>query len=369
MPLTKHDELTCHQTVSTFDHPDTSDRAWTEKLWCNVHDTTGKLVLATGLGVYPNRNVMDGYGCVNIDNTRQHNVRVSRELRPRIDELTVGPLAYEVLEPFRRIRVALGENAHGLSYDLEFLGAFQPGEEQPHFGRMHGRTFVHSCRYAQSGRARGWVKVGGERYTIDESTSFAQRDHSWGIRLGVGAPEQGVQAQDISTFTGMLINWLTFQLADRAFSFYLIERADGTIERLTGWMLPRLESASRPVEITGVEHDFQYHERSARMRSGRMVFHCADGSRHELALRELTTMYLRGGGYAGTKGYTHGLWMGPSWEDGEVWEVGDRKVADEVHGLDDTVVEVRCGDEVGYGIIENMILPPFPKYGFGPPRR
>jgi len=35
-----------------------------------------------------------------------------------------------------------------------------------------------------------------------------------------------------------------------------------------------------------------------------------------------------------------------------------------MHGLDDTVVEVRMGNEVGYGIVENLILPPFPKYGY-----
>jgi len=47
MILTKHDELPCHQIASTFDHVMDSDRAWTEKFRCNVHDTTGKLVVAT----------------------------------------------------------------------------------------------------------------------------------------------------------------------------------------------------------------------------------------------------------------------------------------------------------------------------------
>ena len=35
-----------------------------------------------------------------------------------------------------------------------------------------------------------------------------------------------------------------------------------------------------------------------------------------------------------------------------------------MRGLEDTVVEVRCGGETGHGIIENLVLPPFPKYGF-----
>ena len=367
MPLTRFDELTCHQTVSTFDHPETSDRAWTEKIWCNVHDTKGRIVLATGFGVYPNRNVMDGYACVNVDNRRQHNLRVSRELRPRIDEVAVGPIRYEVTEPFRRIRVACGENTHDLSFELDFLGRFQPAEEEPQHKRSHGRVCVNTCRYAQLGRARGWIKVAGERYTVDEETFCAARDHSWGVRMGVGAPEQGVQAQDVADFTGMMINWIALQLPDKAITLYLIERADGHVERLTGHVVG--PEADRPaVPIIAVDHDYKFHEHSARMRSGRLVLRCADGASYTIETRELTTMYLRGGGYLGCKGVTHGLWMGPEWEDGEVWEVADRKVADQAHGLDDTVVEVRCGDEAGWGIVENLVLPPFPRYGFELPR-
>jgi len=361
--LTDHDELTCHQTVSTFDHPGSSDRAWTEKIWCNVHDTTGELVLATGFGVYPNRNVMDGFACVRVGG-QQSNIRLSRELRPRIAELALGPLSYRVEEPYRRIRVALDENARGLSFDLTFNGRLQPAEEKPQFGRMNGRLFVNTCRYAQLGRARGWVKVGDRRFELDEEQHFAQRDHSWGIRMGVGAPEQGVQGQDIDAFRAMMINWLTVQFPDWGAQCYYIERADGKPVNLSGAVVGRLGQGVAPRSVVRVEHDFHYHPRSARMASGSMVLHLEDGESVTLAMEELTTMYLRGGAYVGYKGVTHGLWMGPEWEDGETWDVTDPNVANEVHGLDDTVVRVRCGDQEGYGIIENMILPPFPRYGF-----
>ena len=360
--LTRFDELTCHQVVSTFDHPQSSDKAWTEKLWCNVHDKRGKLVLATGFGVYPNRNVMDGFGCLNLENRRQVNVRLSRELRPKIDQVQVGPLSWTVIEPWRRIRIAMGENAQGLSYELELLGEFQPAEEQPHFERQHGRTVVDACRYAQLGRAKGWVKLGSVTYPIDEKDFVAQRDHSWGIRMGVGAPEDGVQAQDTAPYRGMMIDWFTFQFDDFAMSGYLIEKDDGTITRLTGHIVPRLGSDRRPIPIVGLEHAWQFHERSLRTKGGTLVVLGMDQSRYELQLRELTTMYLRGGGYLGTKDFRHGKWMGPSWTDGESWDVADPKLANEVHGLDDTVMEVRCGDQVGYGILENLVIPPFKKY-------
>lgn len=362
--LTKRDELTCHQTVSTFDHPGTSDRAWTEKIWCHVHDRSGRLSLATGIGVYPNRNVLDGYGCACVRNERQHNVRVSRRLRPRIDETSVGPLSYEVVEPFRRIRLRMDEGGGDLSYDLELLLDREPAEEEPQYQRSRGRVCVNTCRYAQSGRARGRVTVAGETFELDPETTLGHRDHSWGVRMGVGAPEVGVEDTDVASFLGMMINWLTFRFEDFGLTLYLIEKADGTVTRLTGARVGVAGGSEAAVPIVSAEHDFRYHEGSARMASGRMTLGLADGSRLELSMRELTTMYLRGGGYLGYKGFYHGLWMGPDWSDGEVWQVSDPAVANEAHGLDDTVCEVRCGDQVGYGIIENLILPPFPRYGF-----
>ncbi len=368
--LTKFDEWTCHQAVQTFDAPATTDRAWTEKLWCNVHDRTGSIVLATGFGVYPNRNVMDAYACVNRLNRRQTNVRVSRELRPGIDDLRVGPLSWDVREPYRRIGLACRENRHGVEFELEFLGTYQPAEEEPQVGRSRGRTYVHTCRYAQLGRARGWIKVDGSRFEVDEREFCAQRDHSWGIRMGVGAPETGVQETDIAAFSGMMINWMTFQVGGRGVECYLIEGADGAVRSLTGSVCPPLDDPARPVAVARVEHAWEYHPRSARMKGGRLILHLADGRTLELAMRELATMYLRGGGYVGVKDFHHGQWMGADWQDGEAWNVEDSAVADEVHGLDDTVVEVECGGEKGWGIVENLILPPFPRYGFNlPPRR
>ncbi|MCK5796334.1 MAG: hypothetical protein KAI47_04070, partial [Deltaproteobacteria bacterium] len=303
--------------------------------------------------------------CVRVGD-EQTNIRLSRELRPRISELSVGPLSYEVVEPYRRIRIAMGENDQGLSYDLEFLGRLTPGEEQPQYGRMNGRVVVNTARYAQLGRARGWIQVGDRRFDVDEDRYYAQRDHSWGIRMGVGAPEQGVQGQDIDPFRAMMITWLTFQFAEWGVQCYAIERADGIMMNMSGAKVHRLGDGvgtSGPA-IIGIEHDLFYHPKSARFQGGSMVLRLQGGEAIELSMEELTTMYLRGGGYLGYKGVTHGLWKGSEWADGETWNVGDAVVANEVHGLDDTIVKVRCGDEVGYGIIENLILPPFPRYGF-----
>ena len=150
--LTKYDELFCHQTVSTFDRPGTSAREWTERSWLMAHDIEGKVHLATGIGYYPNRNVMDAFTCCTIEGRTQFNVRASRELRPQIDQFKVGPFAYEVIEPLKKVRFTLDENDYGLSFDVAVEGVSPPFEEDP--GQVQisrGRMKEDIKRFVQSG--------------------------------------------------------------------------------------------------------------------------------------------------------------------------------------------------------------------------
>src|SRR3954470_24297484 len=104
----------CHQTVSTFDHVDTSDLQWTERVWFSAFEKTGRMQINFGMGKYTNRNVLDGSIGVTVGGVTQHNVRASRALSPEIDTYAAGPIAYRIIEPLRRIGFSVAENAHGL---------------------------------------------------------------------------------------------------------------------------------------------------------------------------------------------------------------------------------------------------------------
>ena len=69
----------------------------------------GSLQLSLGLGKYPNRNVMDAFAGIS-RGVEQWTVRASRELAPTPESTSVGPIHYEVVEPFREIRFALEPN-------------------------------------------------------------------------------------------------------------------------------------------------------------------------------------------------------------------------------------------------------------------
>ena len=47
-------------------------------------------------------------------------------------------------------------------------------------------------RYHQIGVASGWVEVEGERTEIEADKWISIRDHSWGLRPGVGKPIPGL---------------------------------------------------------------------------------------------------------------------------------------------------------------------------------
>ena len=73
------DESFFHQTTDTFAVVATSDPAWTEKVCAMATTRDGSLQLGFGLGRYPNRNVLDGYGALS-RGPEQLTVRASRRL-------------------------------------------------------------------------------------------------------------------------------------------------------------------------------------------------------------------------------------------------------------------------------------------------
>lgn len=348
--LSKHDELLCHQIPSTFDHVSDSGLQWVERLWCTVHDSSGKIHFTSAFGYHPNRNIMDGLGLLTIDGKAQYNVRTTRELRPQLEDIKVGPLSYEVIEPLKRVRWALGENDYGISWEVEFEGRMPPHEEMPQFARRRGRLVENICRYGHSGRASGWVKVEGKTYDIKPDTWLAHRDHSWGIRITGVSMEQAVQPEEPRQ--GGLFNWNILQFEKWFLNHQLREDHAGNVGYFSGGISYAYDDPRTTLELVGVEHDYEFVPGTRQLKTGRVVYTAADGSKIEISLRALTHLYLGPGGYFPYKGYSHGMWMGPSWIDGEKLDITDSKTVEGVSRLVDNMCECRCGDEIGYGIVE-----------------
>lgn len=367
--LTKYDEMLCHQIASTFDHPATSAREWTERIWFMAHDIRGELVLVAGFGYYPNRNVMDAFMCLAVEGKRQFVVRASRELRPRIDEVSVGPFAWEVIEPMKKVRAVLGENSYGVSYDILSEGTMPPhDEEPPQFYRVRGRVVEDIRRYFQVGKPSGWIKIEGKDYRVDPASWRTYRDHSWGIRRGaMEYQEVGVQPMDIPT--GFLYTGACWQFEGWGANYHVREDWDSRVTNFSGAVFYPFGSEKKGFPLKSIEHHYTFRTDIPGLRQpngGRVVLHGADGSTREVTIRPLGVIYIGTGGYsyANYRGFTHGRWMGPSWIDGFTLDITDPKVIREATYLDELACELRCGDEIGYGMTELTVIGKYPKYGF-----
>ena len=360
--LTKYDEMMCHQIVSTFDQVDTSAREWTERIWFSAHDTSGKFHLVSGFGYYPNRNIMDAFTCFAIEGKTQYAVRASRELRPAIDEVKVGPFSYQVVEALKKVRCALDENEHGLSYEIEFEGNMPPHEEEPQSALSRGRVLENIVRYVQVGKPTGWIKAEGKTYQINKDEWRAERDHSWGIRRGGGVPETGVQPGEIPT--GYLFSFGIMQFDKWGATYHIREDWEGRTLHFSSGVFYPYGSHKEELKLASVAHDFQFRHDIRQMKSGQLVFNAVDGSKIEVSMRPLSVCYLRAGGYFGYQGFTHGLWMDHYFIDSLKLDLTDNDAVKGVSFLDDVMCEMRCGNEVGYGIIELVIVGKFPKYGY-----
>jgi hypothetical protein len=367
--LTKYDEMLCHQIASTFDHPASSAREWTERIWFMAHDTKGDVILVAGFGYYPNRNVIDAFACLAIERQTQHVVRASRELRPRVDEINVGPFTWEVIEPMKKVRAALGDNEYGVSYDVVFDATAPPLEEDPpQFFRDRGRVVEDISRYFQVGRPNGWITVEGKTIRIDPQSWRTERDHSWGIRRGAAEYlETNVQPRDIPV--GFFYNGTCWQFDNWGASYHIREGGNGQVNNFSGGLFYPFASGKEQLKLASIEHQFTFRTDVPGLRQvngGTVVLKAIDGSTKKVSLRALGILYVGAGGYtyANYRGFTHGVWMGSSWMDGFKLDITNPDTLREITYLDELVCEVRCDDEVGYGLTEVIVVGKYPKYGY-----
>ncbi len=199
------------------DVPATSDPHFNDGYWWSWY--ADGVYFFCGLRVHANNNVMDGYAGVVKDGV-QHNVRVSRALRPNPNTLRVGPLAVQIVDPLKTQRLTLGDNPSGVTFDVAGDGVLsavrrdalralplrpraQPPDPLQRLGARHGHR---DGRWAKRSQIDNW---------------FGGRDHSWGIRSSMGphVPIGGVGEADDDRDRRALRLWVPFE-TDRDSGFF-----------------------------------------------------------------------------------------------------------------------------------------------------
>jgi hypothetical protein len=371
-PLTAADEGLCHQIVDTFAVVGQTDPGWTEKVCASAMARDGSIQLGFGLGKYTNRNVIDAYAGTS-RGVEQITVRASRRLAPDPDLTVLGPIRYEVVEPLRQIRFVLEPNdVQPIAFDWLFEGAFPPQFEHRGHMRAGHRVSADLVRYHQIGRCSGWLEIDGEHVDMTPDTWVSTRDHSWGVRYGIGAPRTDIEPPTVDPNGAFHFFWTPSYLErpdGSAYGIFMVfqhQRGTGYDHKITWGMVEHPDG--RVERMANIVPDLTYDPVNRRLRGGRV--HCTmdDGSARTLQVEVVsdTGFHLGTGLYFGFDGHHHGEWRGDLHVDGErIADCSKPESACRVHQIRDTVVRIsdEAGGGVGYGNWQPMATGELPELG------
>jgi hypothetical protein len=315
--LTPLDDTLWHQLPTTFDHVWTSDPRFFDRYWFAMYSGDGRVAIQVTMGAYRNMNVLDG-GVVAVVGGRQTNLRVSRSLDGSVDTVC-GPLRIRPIEPLKSFEIEIAPGDHSPHGRIVWECVEPAREEHPHYERLHGRTVEDYRRFDQIGVASGELVVGGERIGFDRWWSC--RDHSWGVRRGMGVPEPVTGPRTPLSEKGHVMSFLFFSTDTMSGHLLFSGRGDdppyttGTVTMRHTETVHDAQSISLAVEL---------HEGTRRFRSATVTAVFSEGRVLKLALdAQGAAIAMQGLGYSGgwQDGKGLGAWRGEHVIETDVWDV------------------------------------------------
>jgi hypothetical protein len=300
--LTKADDFPVHQLPEPIATSGT-DRNFYDRYFFNGYTPDGRVFFAAALGVYPHLNVMDASFSAIVDGV-QHNLRASRLLNSERMDTRVGPISVEVIEPLKRLRVTVSDNAHGIAAELVFE-ARAPAVEEPRFTFRQGpRTMMDYTRLTQNGTYDGFISVGGKRIEIDRSMVVGTRDRSWGVRpIGLSDP-QGLAPPRPPQFYWL---WSPLNFPDRFMLYHINAEASGR-----PWNTASVIGAlgdEAPLHMTSCASQISYKSGTRHAKSAAIETVDANGGKWRAELTPHFNFYMSGIGYMHPE-WGHGHWKG-----------------------------------------------------------
>jgi hypothetical protein len=362
------DEGLNHQIVDTFATLSQSDMAWTEKIWASIAKTDGSLQIDFGLGKYQNRGIIDGFGGVS-RGREQWTVRGSRQLASAPEDMAIGPIHLEIVEPLKQVRFRLEPNdVQPISFDIVLSAVTPPFFEERNLvrNRRTGRIDVDVIRYHQGGWASGTVTVGDETYDVNPDEWFGFRDHSWGVRQAIGEPLTDLipspqLPEDIRG--GMKWSPSFFRRPDGTYYETAIFVVEGAWEYSSAYIN---DAHGGQTPVRRVQPRINYDTRTRFVKGGELLLTMESGEKRAIEVETLgdSGFFLKTGGYGAWAGHKHGSWKGELHIDGEYiadcWS--DENLA-KLGQFRDTPIRVREGEAIGYGIMESLIGGVWPELG------
>lgn len=366
--LSKFDDYPIHQTAEPVIHAASSDRFFYDRYWYNGHAQDGSFYFGVGMCRYANLGILDCSLSLAIDG-QQFAFHGSRRAPSEPTDTSVGPFELQILEPMGRHRVVIAPNETGIECDIVFTPRTACIEEGRQTLRNERHIVMDATRLDQFGFWSGWIYYDGKRLEVNGETTYGLKDRSWGIRpvgeaYAGGAPLSEFQAVH---FCWVPIHWesectLAGWFEDETGHQWHADQARLPHYDKMGDIPGTLDPAAR-VWQGRVDHRITMVPGTRRASSAVVTMNDRSGESMELHLEPVMVHRMKGLGYQHPE-WGHGKWhgelviAGESWKDSEL----DPLALENIHVQQ--IVKARCGDNVGYGVLEQMHIGPSTAFGF-----
>ena len=363
--LNRFDDYPIHQTPEPIAHPASSDRNVYDRTWFNGYTPDGSAYFGIGIAIYPHRRVLDCAFSVVERDGRQHYFIGSRRAPLERTEMTVGPFTLEIIEPLRRARVILDDNATGISCDLTFSARSAAIQEARQTLLDGTRKAMDATRFAQFGRWTGTVNHPDGSLQINDW--LGTKDRSWGIR-GVGEPDVGgAPPEGRSAF----FLWAPTHWPNHVSHAMFFDGANGEALVREGIEAPLFGSeaeipddhAAPESRAASVNHRIRYHRGTRLAAAAEIDFTRLDGSVRTVTYEPLLRFHMKGLGY-GHPTWRQGMWLGELAVHGESFDPAtiDLLRPENIHVQQ--VCRVTDGTQAGVGALEQVVIGPYAPGGF-----
>lgn len=359
--LTKADDYPIHQTPEPIAFSGT-DRNFYDRYFFNGYTKSGDVFFSAALGVYPHINVMDASFCVVVKGV-QYALHASRHLNMERLDTKVGPIAIDVVEPLKSLRVTVGDNEHGIRADITFHARAIPLKE-PRFTRRNGpRTLMDLTRLTQNGTYEGWIEVKGERIEVKRDAFWGTRDRSWGVRPIGAADAQPMVPPMPFQFYWL---WAPLNFEDRISLYHVNDDEHGDAWNHNA-VICGLDGAE-PEEMAKCRSEVQFIPGSRHAKSASLFFEHRKGGQTRIDLTPKWNFYMLGLGY-GHPEWGHGAYKGPLAVGYEEFKTADIKSFAPPHLHIQAFVDAKMtspdgSTRVGSGVLEQLVIGPHAPSGF-----
>ena len=359
MPITPFDDYPIHQTVHPIVQPVSTDPNHYDRYWFNGYDTDGEWYFGVAMGVYPNRGVIDAAFSV-VRDGQQRSVFASGRAPLDRRETTIGPLSLEIIEPLRANRLRVNAAHLGITADLLWRPRTIAVEEQRQTLLTGGKPMLDTTRFTQWGTWEGNVNVDGVPLEVSPERNRGTKDRSWGVRP-VG--DQPTTAPNLGG-GGIAFLWSPVHFEDRCTHAMLFERPDGTRHVASAASIKVIDEDA-PIfgDASSVEHahepqyKLQWRSGTRRMESCTFTFNYPDGRTEQFSYEPILDFQMKGIGYTHPQ-WGHGRWHGEFEEGSDGWKCADLNLLDPTNFHVQQVCRVRCGEQTGIGVLEQLVFGP-----------